>query len=464
MRGVRKRVAIFVTVIGSLCVLSIPLLPTMDQIITSNLYTCPCTLQKRDMLLINHTINTIIATINQIKTNLPKRIDSRHITPAKITHSQQNDDTHSMQYHELKFPTKSALTEKQKLIKELSSALRIKLDKASTTPNKTISFKSCKEHNITNYDDSCKNNGPCLKQSISDDLDTRIESLVFPPNMRVPDRYRDIIQDLRNDVKGNYDLIILHAMSSNHFRESQAMLKNFHQVVFPVVKNSSLIVYDLGLTDAEREQYKKHCRCTLLRFPFEKLPDHFANLKSFAWKVFIIAAHFEQAEVTMWTDSSISITNATGLLKAIKATRVRGVQQRCNNHVPNPLRTLPQMFEAFGDSPCAHLSFQQCEGGYGLYHREPLIRHAVIGAWVTCVSNPFCIMPVNQRPVQACEKTVPGTIGQCMRTDQSAISLILAKLFREKMDHFAMRTHAWSHVNQTQKLDYFNEIEKKGKS
>ena len=89
----------------------------------------------------------------------------------------------------------------------------------------------------------------------------------------------------------------------------------------------------------------------------------------------------------MWTDASITITNGTEFLSAIDRTKIRGVQQRCNpGGKPNPHYTLPQMFEAFGDSPCAHLSFQQCETGFGLYHREPLIRHAVIGAWLACAA------------------------------------------------------------------------------
>jgi len=357
--------------------------------------------------------------------------------------------------------TLSTTAEKRKLIQELTSSLRTKLNEAVKTRNKTISFKTCKHNNIIDYDDTCKKGRTCLKQSVPEDLEARIESLVFPPNMLVPDRFIDILDDMRAEVKGNYDVIILHALSSNHFLESQAMLKNLHKVVYPLLKNFTLVVYDLGLKDAERKQYRKHCRCQLLQFPFQKLPDHFANLITFAWKVFIIAAHLEQAELSMWIDTSITITNGTELMSVIDRTRTRGVQQRCDDRgIPNPRHTLPQMFEAFGDSPCAHLSFTQCEAGFGIYHRELLIRHAVVGAWVTCAANPFCIEPVNQNRVHNCGEWVPGTIGNCMRSDQSAISLILAKLFREKMDHFAITTSSFQRVSRGQTLDYFKQIEK----
>ena len=163
----------------------------------------------------------------------------------------------------------------------------------------------------------------------------------------------------------------------------------------------------------------------------------------------------------MWTDASITITNGTEFLSAVDRTKIRGVQQRCNpGGKPNPHYMLPQMFEAFGDSPCAHLSFQQCETGFGLYHREPLIRHAVIGAWLACASNPFCIVPVKQSRVQECWRSVAGHIGFCMRSDQSAVTLILAKLFREKMDHFAVRVDSFQSVDRDQWMNYFDEIEK----
>ena len=53
-----------------------------------------------------------------------------------------------------------------------------------------------------------------------------------------------------------------------------------------------------------------------------------------------------------------------------------------------------------------------------------------------------------------------GHIGFCMRSDQSAVTLILAKLFREKMDHFAVRVDSFQSVDRDQRMNYFDEIEK----
>ena len=244
------------------------------------------------------------------------------------------------------------------------------------------------------------------------------------------------------------------------------MLENLHKTVFPFLSNFSLIVYDLGLAQNERKQYQKYCKCQLLTFPFEKLPDHFRQLKVFAWKVFIIAAHFEQAEVTMWTDASIVTTNTSALLATIEKTRSSGVQQRCNKKIehfaapPNPAFTLPHLFEAFGDSPCAHTAFHQCEGGFGLYHREPLVRHAVIEPWLACAFSTNCIMPAGGAcfPTFSRFSEYSGMIGVCHRNDQSAISLILAKLFREKFHHFAIETDTFQRVDKYQRANYFPSV------
>ena len=92
-------------------------------------------------------------------------------------------------------------------------------------------------------------------------------------------------------------------------------------------------------------------------------------------------------------------------------------------------------------------------------HREPLVRHAVIEPWLACAANAHCISPVNQIKVQKCPPSLKGHIGVCMRADQSAISLILAKLFREKFHLAAIATHGFQSVDRNQKIDYFKELE-----
>lgn len=52
------------------------------------------------------------------------------------------------------------------------------------------------------------------------------------------------------------DVIILSAASSNHFDEMEGMFFNLHKHVFPVVKQLTVVLFDIGLTDIERNKVR----------------------------------------------------------------------------------------------------------------------------------------------------------------------------------------------------------------
>ena len=346
------------------------------------------------------------------------------------------------------------------LVTQLTASLHTHLEDARSTENLPLDFKSCAKHNITNYDDSCTpNKSKCLKHNIPLALDKRIESLL---DMELPDSHLEALASMRNQLTSKQEVLIIHALSSNHFNETQKMLQNLHEVVFPVLKNFTLVIYDVGLEPGQVQLLKKHCRCTVFTFPFHKFPAYFRTMKCFAWKMFTISAHYTQADVLMWLDASIVTRNVSALLTMIERVKTRGIQLRCNNKArpPNPHYTLPQMFEAFGDSPCAHFDFRQCETTWALFHNEPLIEWAIIRPWLSCAANEKCICPVNQTLVQYCGQAPPNTLGNCMRADQSALSLVMAKLFREKYEHFVLNTNSFLDTHRGQKGSYFADIER----
>ncbi|XP_041377240.1 uncharacterized protein LOC121389657 isoform X2 [Gigantopelta aegis] len=76
---------------------------------------------------------------------------------------------------------------------------------------------------------------------------------VFKPLTRVKD-----VSVRLSEAMGPYrsasEVIFVTAASSNHFKESQALMKNLHQTVFPHLKNYTFYFYDLGLTSKQRQQ------------------------------------------------------------------------------------------------------------------------------------------------------------------------------------------------------------------
>ena len=136
------------------------------------------------------------------------------------------------------------------------------------------------------------------------------------------------------------------------------------------VKNFSMVIYDLGLKKEERADMEKYCRCTVISFPFDKFQSHVKNLRCFAWKMLIAAAHIDQAEVIHWGDTSATELKGHGqdINKVIETTKMRGVQAQIGG-MENVYHTIPSLFESMGDSPYVHMDFKQIYGTLFFWHR-----------------------------------------------------------------------------------------------
>ena len=278
----------------------------------------------------------------------------------------------------------------------------------------------------------------------------------------ISDQNYEVLHEMRDQVKGDHEILLATEASANHFEETQALLKNLHDVVFSVFPNIKLVFYDIGLTPAQRSAVEKHCRCTVTSIPFSKLPSHVSNLSCYAWKVVIIAAHYQQAEVLVWLDASIRIHNTTSFAAMVQTTKERGVQQRQGAFL-NIQFTHPQTFEMFGDSPCAHHKVLQPGAMFGMYHREDLIKHTVMKPWLGCALEEQCICPVDRRHASRCDAKSPVLVGVCHRWEQSAMSIIMARLFREKYYYVFIKTDLLN-VDRGDKLNYFQQLENRNKS
>ena len=290
----------------------------------------------------------------------------------------------------------------------------------------------------------------------------RITSLVLSEN--ILKSARPALEKLSSQVKGNYDVIIASAVSSNHYLEIQKMLKEFHKSLYPVLKNFTLVIVDIGLTKYEKIRMEKHCRCQVISFPFNELPPHFRNLRCFAWKPYIIAAMLSKTEVVMWADSSTRFTKPELVNEYVVRTKSRGVQIRCGNMARTPYHTVPAMFEAYGDSPCAHFTFRMVEANFGLFHSEPLVVRAVVEPWLACASRADCMCPPDYDYEDHHDCSWPQLdreIGICNRFDQSALSIVLEKLFRENLYHFAVNMESSQATRRHDKASYFDERERR---
>ncbi|RUS84798.1 hypothetical protein EGW08_007413, partial [Elysia chlorotica] len=119
---------------------------------------------------------------------------------------------------------------------------------------------------------SCRKDG-CLRLKLPESPRDRLAQLIHNPRLTLSDSQHAVVAEMASKVTQTYDVILLTTASSNHFLESQALLQNLHRYVFPALENFALLFYDLGLTARERREMERFCRCTVLTFPFDKLPD-----------------------------------------------------------------------------------------------------------------------------------------------------------------------------------------------
>ena len=83
-------------------------------------------------------------------------------------------------------------------------------------------------------------------------LDERVRDILRSPELQLTDEHRRAIAAFGQKFPEN-DVIIVTAASSNHFGEVQKMFKSLHDVVYPTLKNFSVVFVDIGLSDKERK-------------------------------------------------------------------------------------------------------------------------------------------------------------------------------------------------------------------
>ncbi|CAL1529192.1 unnamed protein product [Lymnaea stagnalis] len=346
----------------------------------------------------------------------------------------------------------------------LAGILAKKLENNNT---KLIKFKpTC--HDARTRANSCVE-GKCLQLALPDDLRTRVSQLISPTGLRLTSDQHQILKGMSAEVKGAYDVIFVTAASSNHYLESQALLKNLHENVFPhMTKNFTLVFYNLGLTDRERALVVKYCKCQVFDFPFEKFPSFMRELKCYAWKPVMIKSQVPNANVVVWVDASVRFhKDSTVVQNLITRSRERGVQIGGSGS-NSPFRTLASMYHYFGDEPCAYLNLGQAKATVGAYHSEHFVQRAVLEPWVACAFNSSCICPT-RRFKSGCHMTrqmearvdssatagAPIEYDLCHRFDQSAISIILHKLYQDKYGLVMVSTKTFSEILRGNRTFYF---------
>ena len=326
-------------------------------------------------------------------------------------------------------------------IEILTANLTDKLEKVAMVDTKVHSRETCNSTVVIG--NSCSARG-CLRLRLPRQPHTRIEQIVRPNHLQMSVKYRDALSAMAAKIPRHMDLIVVSAVSSNHYLESQALLYNLHHNLFPHLSNFTFVYYNLGLTPAQRRYLASICRCVMIDFPFEMFPGFVSTLKCYTWKPLIVNTVIQRAELVFWVDASIRFKpDPKYVLNLLDRSRKRGIQMGWSATTISKT-TLPSMFHFFGDEACAYVPYNQGLSGVVIFHNEWLVRRVVLEPWAACALSAQCMCPQTGVDLFKARITCHMNRGKyfygiCHRFDQSALSILLTKLYQENVNHVMLR-------------------------
>ena len=131
---------------------------------------------------------------------------------------------------------------------------------------------------------------------------------------------------------GSQDLTIVTGSDASHAKSLLNLLKSIKKYE----ANCKPFVYDLGLTEEQRDRILSTFDCTLRTFEFDKYPSHVnikVNAGQYAWKPIIIEeVARESTGVICWMDAGNILTGS--LNRLYRETHRRGYSPYSSGRLP----------------------------------------------------------------------------------------------------------------------------------
>ncbi|CAB3387646.1 Hypothetical predicted protein [Cloeon dipterum] len=196
--------------------------------------------------------------------------------------------------------------------------------------------------------------------------------------------------------------------------------------------NHTVMVYNLGLGQAELENVLRHCnhsRCVVVMFDLSQFPSHVDDNKLHAYRPLVIADAVIRAGVILYMDSDQRLTS--GRLEVLQAAAERGggVVSWPTRYAASTL-THPKMFDFFRTTPDNFLFVPMVLSSRLLVQNTKLVQEKLLLPWVQCALTAECLAPVGSQS-SGCrfDKKPQYRYSGCHRYDNSALNLALALAF-----------------------------------
>ncbi|XP_055865220.1 uncharacterized protein LOC106060577 [Biomphalaria glabrata] len=308
--------------------------------------------------------------------------------------------------------------------------------------------------------DSCLTTG-CYRLKMPTALRDRIEQIVSPEYMRLSLPSKKLLEMMAANVSGSFNVTIISALSSNHFMEAQGLIYKVHQHLLPYLINFTFIIYNLGLSSEERSFIAQICKCHLIDFPFQIFSRFVSLLHCYTWKALIVNAHITKTNVLIWADTSVRfLQDPQSIRNIFSQVKTRGIQLGKGKKIVAH-NTLASMFHYFQDEPCMYLKYNEAMSGMIVVNNDLLVRQAILEPWAACALNGSCMCPTERSDLHHIVKASTCRTrkslyqyGVCHRFDQSAISILIAKLYQEHYNHVVRNYSEFWAIDRNDRTPY----------
>ncbi|XP_052783055.1 uncharacterized protein LOC128219283 [Mya arenaria] len=270
-------------------------------------------------------------------------------------------------------------------------------------------------------------------------------------NLHSLDEFHSATKELFNptayiDPESHGDPVFVTAASSNHFTEVLGLIENMNAVVRRWMPHFTLYIFNLGLNNTELNQIRNVCRCHILRFPFDRFPDHVRVLFGYTFKPLSIQLIAKDHPFLVWMDTSVRFKSVDPrpMFRSCRHQGVVGVKG--SGSIAR--RTLPNTFAYFNKEPCAFRKLPEIQATFIVLTVDRFVSESIIKPWVGCALTPGCMLPQpDPQPYINCF-THGDVYGECHRFDQSVLGILLyanygSDIYHEQLSdngpHFCMK-------------------------
>ena len=248
---------------------------------------------------------------------------------------------------------------------------------------------------------------------------------------------------------------IVTAASSNHFTESMALLVNLNCTLRRMFPDIELIYFDIGLSSNQREEVKRYCHCTFVKFPFYQFPKHVYNVANYAWKPLIIQLTMMEHPFVLYVDASIRFHYYSKLSDLFD----EAISKNILFHLPYGYLTIAhntdvETFAFLNKNPMDYVDKYELPAGLILVIRTENILANIMSPWISCALTSGCFATENAKFLeQSCYSTIPlhisnrvKVIGMCHRYEQSILSILIHDTFSDRTQSLLFDTRKYGGV------------------